>query len=223
MHINRINNKGISLVEILTALAISSIILLGVMAFMNGGSVTYRTATTQISLQDEIQETSNYIHDLVQRSMEVVYDDSLNVLYLFMPIKDSATGAHEVYYICYYDESHGVDASLMNKIFVGQEEVNDSNYGSGLQLDSTKKASYCTQNNLLASEIRNFRVNIERNSDGEPDLVHVGMTVRKNNSDRAATISIRPRNRGGSYSTPANPTPTPFYEVITGFPYTPED
>ena len=90
-----------------------------------------------------------------------------------------------------------------------------------MQLTSDEKAGYCTQNNLLASEIKSFRVNIERNSDGEPDLVHIGITARKRNSDRDATISIRPRNRGGSYSTPANPSPTPFYEVITGFPYTP--
>ena len=208
MKVYKINNKGLSLVEILTALAISSIILLGVVAFMNGGSVTYRTATTQVALQDDVQETSNYLYDLLQRSMEVVYDSTLNVLYLFMPKKDTTIDSYEVYYVCYNNTN--------NQIYVGRRSVTDDNYATGLKIDGSDKNSFCIQSNLLATEIKSFNVREERNAKGEPDLVHVELGFRKNNSDRYATISVRPRNRGWTYTNPL--CSTTFYELITGFP-----
>ena len=98
------NNRGFSLVEILTALAVGSIILLGVVAFMNGGSVTYKTTTTQIALQDDCQEALNYLNDLSQESMDM-YFSHINsgrpdILFLFAPSKTYTQG-YEVTYVVY--------------------------------------------------------------------------------------------------------------------------
>ena len=56
-----LNNKGFSLVEILVALGISSIVLLGVATFMRSGNNSFRVASEQTSLQNETQDLMNYL------------------------------------------------------------------------------------------------------------------------------------------------------------------
>ena len=209
------NNKGFSLVEILTALAISSVILLGVTAFMNGGSVSYRTATTQIALQDDVQETMNYLTDLLQRSMYVIMENGKNVdadsekekiLYMFMPKKDSLNGEYEVYYVI--DDVNTGNVYVANKILA----PNSAEYNSSLTMDTTKGNSFCVQSNLLAEGVRDFEANIEEDAtSGEITLVNLSIRFRKNNKDREASIAIRPRNREWVYDS----TKPRFDSIIT--------
>ena len=197
------NNKGFSLVEILTALAISSVILLGVTAFMNGGSVSYRTATTQIALQDDVQETMNYLTDLLQRSMYVVVDNGRNVdtdttkekvLYMFMPKKDSLTGEYEVYYVI--DDVNTGNVYVTNTVL----PADGSGYDSGLTMSVSKGNAACVQSNLLTEGVTRFDADIEKDAtSGEITLVNLRMNFRKNNKSREASIAVRPRNRDWVY------------------------
>ncbi len=198
------NNKGFSLVEILTALTIGAVILLGVTAFMNGSSVTYRTVTTQVALQDNVQETLNYLSDLLQRSMDVVFDEDDGVLYIFMPTKDTQDQAYEIYYVIY-------DSTRKN-IHVHNVPVGIGDYSDELMLTPSEKNSLLKRNNMLASETYNFKVHVERDPiSDEPSLVHVNVAFVKNTKTREATISIRPRNRSWTY----DPTMPRFTTIIT--------
>ncbi|MBE5935126.1 MAG: prepilin-type N-terminal cleavage/methylation domain-containing protein [Lachnospiraceae bacterium] len=197
----KLNNKGFSLVEILTALAIGSIVLLGVTAFMNGGSVSYRTATTQVALQDDVQETMNYLTDLLQRSMDVVYDEPRGILYMFMPKKDGIHNEYEVYY-CIYDDTN-------DKLYIDQRDViSPTSYNGGLKYTTP---GY-TEDDLLSEGVTAFRGTVERDpTTNEVSIVHITTTFFKNNKFRSSTISIRPRNRDWVYDS----TKPRFYDVIS--------
>ena len=205
---SKMNNKGFSLVEILTTLAIGSVILLGVTAFMNGGSTTYRTVTTQVALQDDVQETVNYLTDLLQRSMDVYYNSTEKILYIFMPKKDTETEEFEVYYVIFDDAN--------DTVYVHSEGVGNHNYNEFIQLTASEISSYSIKQNILADELRSFHVDIERDATtDEVSIVHVNVGFFKNNRHRDSTISIRPRNRSWTY-VPTDPSKPMFHELFTG-------
>lgn len=62
------NNKGFTLIEVLVALAVSSVVITIVIAFISQGSRFYKTQSNTINLQNELQETSNVITDTLQEA-----------------------------------------------------------------------------------------------------------------------------------------------------------
>lgn len=62
------NDKGFTLTEVLVALAVSSVVITIVIAFISQGSRFYKTQSNTINLQNELQETSNVITDALQEA-----------------------------------------------------------------------------------------------------------------------------------------------------------
>ena len=62
------NNKGFTLTEVLVALAVSSVVITIVIAFISQESRFYKTQSNTINLQNELQETSNVITDTLQEA-----------------------------------------------------------------------------------------------------------------------------------------------------------
>jgi prepilin-type N-terminal cleavage/methylation domain-containing protein len=59
------NNKGFSLVELLISGAILGIVMVGIFAFMGVVTNYYSSQSAEVSLQDDLQSTFNYISNLV--------------------------------------------------------------------------------------------------------------------------------------------------------------
>lgn len=74
------NNKGFTLIEVLVALAVSSVVITIVIAFISQGSRFYKTQSNTINLQNELQETSNVITDTLQEATYLsIISDSKNL------------------------------------------------------------------------------------------------------------------------------------------------
>lgn len=74
------NNKGFTLTEVLVALAVSSVVITIVIAFISQGSRFYKTQSNTINLQNELQETSNVITDTLQEATYLsITSDSKNL------------------------------------------------------------------------------------------------------------------------------------------------
>lgn len=76
------NNKGFTLIEVLVALAVSSVVITIVIAFISQGSRFYKTQSNTINLQNELQETSNVITDALQEATYLKiasYNNALSV------------------------------------------------------------------------------------------------------------------------------------------------
>lgn len=76
------NNKGFTLTEVLVALAVSSVVITIVIAFISQGSRFYKTQSNTINLQNELQETSNVITDTLQEATYLKiasYNNALSV------------------------------------------------------------------------------------------------------------------------------------------------
>ncbi|WP_456067516.1 PilW family protein [Eshraghiella crossota] len=77
------NNKGFTLIEVLVALAVSSVVITIVIAFISQGSRFYKTQSNTINLQNELQETSNVITDALQEATYLKITSNNNALSVY--------------------------------------------------------------------------------------------------------------------------------------------
>lgn len=77
------NNKGFTLTEVLVALAVSSVVITIIIAFISQGSRFYKTQGNTINLQNELQETSNVITDALQEATYLKITSDNNALSVY--------------------------------------------------------------------------------------------------------------------------------------------
>lgn len=87
---NRSNNKGLTLIELILAMAISTIVIGAVIAFMSAGSRSYRFEENEISLQMEAQTVMNQINNLVIEGNNIEFNGT-DRLTIYHTDNDSTT------------------------------------------------------------------------------------------------------------------------------------
>ena len=81
---NRKNNKGLSLVELIVAIAILAVVSIGILGFVAFSSRNYSSANKNVKLQYEQQMTVNRIRDIVlETSRGIAFDDATHKLTVF--------------------------------------------------------------------------------------------------------------------------------------------
>lgn len=80
IRLRKLNNKGLSLVEVLVALAITGIVATIIMSLISSGTGFYRRQSNSIDLQNELQETSNKISDALMEATQIEVTDSDGML-----------------------------------------------------------------------------------------------------------------------------------------------
>lgn len=195
MRKHSLNNKGFSLVEVLVAMAISSMILLGVGLFINAGSRSYRATSTQAILQNETQDILNYLNKLTLSASDAGWSNS--VLYVLQP--DSINTINSTppdYFIhcikhdnkCLYYKKIKVD----NADF-GLDKLND--------IKSDVDANIVNEDNLISNQVSYFDARIERlcksgtiMKDQSLYRIIYSLDVCTEGTTKGSKISIKPRN-----------------------------
>ena len=65
------NDKGISLIELVVALAILSMLMIAVMALMNNNTIIFRKAKSDLKVQSQAQEAYNKISDVIGQAKHI--------------------------------------------------------------------------------------------------------------------------------------------------------
>ena len=65
------NDKGISLIELVVALAILSMLMVAVMALMNNNTIIFRKAKSDLKIQSQAQEAYNRISDVIMQAKNI--------------------------------------------------------------------------------------------------------------------------------------------------------
>ncbi|MBR5360572.1 MAG: prepilin-type N-terminal cleavage/methylation domain-containing protein, partial [Lachnospiraceae bacterium] len=87
----RKNNKGLSLVELIVAVAILAVVGVAIMGFVAFSSRNYTQANKNVKLQYEQQMTVNRIRDIVlETSRAIAYDDTTHALTVFSDTSGSS-------------------------------------------------------------------------------------------------------------------------------------
>ncbi len=79
--IKMIDNKGVTLIELLVAITISALVIGGVAALMRNSTRNYRDVNEEVSLQVEAQMMINQLNDLILEAYNVKFNDSKLMIY----------------------------------------------------------------------------------------------------------------------------------------------
>jgi prepilin-type N-terminal cleavage/methylation domain-containing protein len=112
----KLNHKGFSLVEILVALAVGSLVIAAVVALLGNGLNGYRKQTVQSQLQDEANLAMNQINNAVMEALDVyIYNSDLITTTFGTNLTDESSPANYYYF-----------NSLTGELKVGETSVENS-------------------------------------------------------------------------------------------------
>lgn len=130
--LNKMNNKGYSLVEAIVAIGMASIVVSAVTALMSFGLRSYHNESANVSMQYEVQTTINQVMDSVMQSNGMVLKQSgtrtESVVLGTFEKKKNASGADIISYkgdVYCSEEASGVITVYMNRIITPIEGASE--------------------------------------------------------------------------------------------------
>lgn len=171
--IRKSNNKGLSLIELIVAVAILAVVGVAIMGFVAFSSRNYSQANKNVKLQYEQQMTVNRIRDVVlETSRAIAYDDSTKSLTVFSDTAGSSVadaGADStvtpiiVSRIYFTEAAEGEDAGKLYILtnYLGEDDIKDKKY-SEISLTGTASELTDTVNDFSAdlSNVGNGKVTL---------------------------------------------------------------
>lgn len=181
----KVNNKGFSLVELLVALAISSIILTAVALLVTNGVSGYNKQTTMSELQDEANLTMNHIINAVMEAdnIDLVQESSGPNTFAFITNDGNGKVAANKYM---YD-------SASKTLYVGGL-LDDFTNGSPLCVDVDSFKVQLTSNSLVYNNVPGVGI---ATVTGVSDTVQFKVTLKLkvNNNEREIVRYVNVRNK----------------------------
>lgn len=132
------DNRGFSLMELIIALAISSMVILACYSFVAAGTKSYQTTRIQTKLQQEMQLTNNFVGDVIMESdmRNMRYEDTVKASVLYTK-NDVLYFDKDTHKFCLYTAQEKTDGKLgtdmdnhiitdcVTEFFVGFVETRD--------------------------------------------------------------------------------------------------
>lgn len=156
----KLNNKGLSLIELLVALAISSIILTAVALLMSNGVFGYNKQTTMSSLQDEANLAMNHINNAI---MEANY----------IELVQADDGSNTLSFITHNDTS-SVNGIASNKYLFNPDD--NTLYVADIDGDLASASPLCI--NVKSFMVQFLKGSINDDGSGAPAVVSIANSVQ---------------------------------------------
>ncbi len=182
----KLNNRGLTLVELILVMAISAIVIGAITIFMSAGSRSYKAAENEILLQTEAQTIMNQIRECVLEGNNIEYDAALGTLFIYHSDDNPATTADPMEIIWFNDED--------KRLYLYNLTIGDK---GAVVADITAGAA--SEDNLLGEYVESFSADPVMFTSGRPGTSGntLTVTVRLEYNDREFSVSedIKLRNR----------------------------
>jgi prepilin-type N-terminal cleavage/methylation domain-containing protein len=187
----RLNNKGVTLVELIVAMAVSSIVIGMVVLIISSGSRSFRMGQQEVDLQMQAQTVINQIEDVVIEAYWLEKKSNITIEGT-SDVASDVTG-----YIIYSNE--GISAVVFDRTLQLLYFVDGL---TASQITTLSTASYTKANNFMASHVTDFMMGTDSSTmlTDQKTLLHI--TLKNNASQYTIDKTIAFRNH-------AAPTPTP--------------
>ncbi|MCR4755125.1 MAG: SH3 domain-containing protein [Lachnospiraceae bacterium] len=189
----RKNNKGLSLVELIVAVAILAIVGVGIMGFVSFSSRNYTQANKNVKLQYEQQMTVNRIRDIVlETSRAIAYDDTTHSLTVFSDTAGSSITADGtdvsatpiiVSRIFFTEAAEGEDAGTLSLLtaYLSSSDIQDKKY-SDITISGT--------GDILTDTVKEFSADLSNVGKGKVTL-HITFKVGEKEIEVHPEIALR--------------------------------
>lgn len=178
------NNRGITLVELIIALAISAIVIGAVILLMSAGSRGYQSQEREVSLQIEAQSVINQIKNLVIEGNNISYtNNQLNIHHF-----DTDASTFDPYEVIWLD-------STSSRLYLFHVTTSEEK----TQMEDEIRSRSGLEDNLLGEYVTSFAVSpesLEFDRSGEKAAL-VTITLGMEYYDRSydLTEDVKLRNR----------------------------
>lgn len=217
--VKKLNNRGLSLVELIIAISMATIVIAAATIFLYNAERSYRISKYSVDLQMESQILMEQLSNWVMESNRIVVADSGKVLVLYRipreKLKYDTAGpvpnTNQSYYrtIIYLDDE---------KLYIDIEEASDpSAYIAEMQSDSTIYSVVPSPENCIGEHVNSFEVSYPAGVDpANANSVEVKIRLEEGNANTQMQSYIVSnvfslRNSVYKFTTPdpsASPAPT---------------
>lgn len=164
-------NRGLSLIEVLTAVAILGMVVVAVSGFMTTGINTSSRANVEASLQKEAQTGLNQVTDWVMSANHGIavygpcgyYDKAVGIYH------DGESSADKYVQVLYYRQAD-------NTVYYDKLDITPTFQGTQIQIQnqaSSIEASSSWKNHLFCEYVKNFDMDISHLADQYVELTLV--------------------------------------------------
>lgn len=155
--VKQLQREGYSLVELLIAVAISAIVLAGLLGLLGFGTKNMRLTQTRVALQNQAKDATNHISTYVMEASEVFWDEDKSVLTICQDKIGLDNKVESTEQFFYWRSGDGI-------YFARESEVDPA------ALTADKK-------HLLLDHVTGFDCEVKVNGDTGREFLHVGMKL----------------------------------------------
>lgn len=207
----KLNNKGFSLLEIMLAILVSTLVLGAITAMISFASQSSRETHERVELQNQVKDALNHIESYCMEAEDVKWQKvgSANVLIMFQrradskkiisPATDSAVKANEVatldsdvYAYWFFDDG---DSSKGKNLYFGKCSKTGEVDLTALKPDSSASNEKDNRIYLLADNITDFDCEVVKNEESGKYNVNIELKAKENKVDYGSGKTIYLRNQ----------------------------
>ena len=189
--------EGYSLVELLIAMAITSIVLSTLLILLSFGSHNMRITHSMVALQDQAKDAVNHISTYTMEASDIEWNDEKGFLVV---TKESVP--QEV------DSEGNYPAPVVEKCFYWKGQENGVGGIYFAKWDKVKDASDVTKVNLvskpeflLVDHIQDFSCKVKADKATGKKILHVEMKLNDNNTEFECKKDVYMRNQKSAKET----------------------
>lgn len=192
----KLNNKGFSLVEVLLAVVISTIVFGAITALIVFSSKSSKETNERIALQNEVKDAMNHIESYCMEAEnaswqeETIGGQNIKILVLYQKRKDSAPiisgGAVQVSEVEKITSNAYAYWFMNNGIYFGK-----CSQGGNVKLDSVTADNIY----LLADNITDFDCAVEKNETSGKYTIDLNVDAKVSNASYSANKTVYIRNQ----------------------------
>lgn len=208
----KLNNKGFSLIEIMLAVVVSTIVLGTITAMIGFAARSSRETNERVELQNQVKDALNHIESYCMEAEDVKWQKvgSADVLIMFQRRADAkniispatdgavqadqvATLASDVYAYWFFDDG---DSSKGKNLYFGKCSTAAADVDlTALKPDDSEANKKDNRIHLLANNVTDFDCKIEKNEVSGKYTVNVEVKAKENKIEYDSSKMIYLRNQ----------------------------
>lgn len=193
LKLEKSDNKGFSLVELLVTIAISSIVFLVIAAFISSGTRSFNKQSASIDMQNELQESSNLAVDALMESTELIIKNESDLIEITTGDFDNPDSKIKPRLICWEKDT--------NRLYITDENP------SSFDRTSEESQGYCVSKYvtdlIITLDEKSYALDPEGGKmyvDGKPVLneyviLNIKTAVTNGSETRSDQRTIKLRNK----------------------------